>query len=228
MAEDRFKYIRRQNKIKTNEELLNYLIGQLKERFEHWDDVYANGCSDPFWADGTNLNLIRNHINYYKREIEECCAEYSLPVPEIIDKPTPDELPNNYMANGRENPQDRWMSSVEKKAGTSKKPEDSIKTIENLSQLKKALKTVGTKFKFVDHWRKDCIGQVRVVKSCQTNGVFNAVDGQPNHEWSTCNDGRGIMLYFGKASQWIFKDGSCTWHDDEYSELYYSLVVLSN
>lgn len=42
----------------------NY-IEELAERFDRWDDVYQNGCHDPFWSDGVNLNLIRNHILYY-------------------------------------------------------------------------------------------------------------------------------------------------------------------
>ena len=49
---------------------LEDLINELVEYSEHFKDVYENGCSDPFYADGLNLNLIRNHIIYRKRMIE--------------------------------------------------------------------------------------------------------------------------------------------------------------
>jgi hypothetical protein len=34
--------------------------------YAKWDKVFQHGCNDPFWADGSNLNLIRNHIVYYR------------------------------------------------------------------------------------------------------------------------------------------------------------------
>lgn len=37
------------------------LTGILEERFQHYDEVLENGCNDPLWADGVNLNLIRNY-----------------------------------------------------------------------------------------------------------------------------------------------------------------------
>ena len=226
--DDRYYYIRKDNKIKSDEELLQYFVGELEKSFNQWAYQYENGVGDPTWSDGTNLNLVRNHISYYRKSISDCCERYSLPTPKIMDKPIPDELPSSYMAKGRPNPEDKWRTQVEIKAGLRKKPEDSIIKIENHSQLKKALKNVGTKFKFVAHWRKDLVGQVRVVKSAQTNGVFNAVDGQPNHELSLCNDGRGIMLYFEKASQWSFKDGTCSWKSTEDDDVYYSFTVFAN
>lgn len=34
----------------------------LESEIARWRYLFAHGCSDPFWADGTNLNLVRNHI----------------------------------------------------------------------------------------------------------------------------------------------------------------------
>ena len=34
----------------------------IDERFRAWDKIAQNGCSDPFWPDGVNMNLVRNHI----------------------------------------------------------------------------------------------------------------------------------------------------------------------
>ena len=72
----------------------------LVERFMRWENLYKNGGSDPFWADGGNLNLVRNHIIYTKRQIEETFlpGEY----PEIYYKDTPPKVDKNYMARADE------------------------------------------------------------------------------------------------------------------------------
>ena len=87
--------------------------------------------------------------------------------------------------------------------------------IQNLNQLKKAIRKVGAKFEIVDHWREESIGQVRVVQCVQTNAIYSGVYGQPDHHWSTCNYGKGLYMPFKKASDWSFKDGLCIWHNNE-------------
>ena len=72
----------------------------LKERFDRWDDIYKNGCSDPFWSDGVNLGFVRNHILYYKSEIEKAYPDGSYPA--IYYRETPPEVPNGYMARAEE------------------------------------------------------------------------------------------------------------------------------
>ena len=42
---------------------------QLDAAYKHWDDLKKNGCSDPAWPDGVNLNLVRNHIIYWYRNV---------------------------------------------------------------------------------------------------------------------------------------------------------------
>lgn len=54
------------------------------------------GGSDPFYPDGVNMNLIRSHIIYYKRRIEENIADGNFP--EIYYKETPPEVDNGYIA----------------------------------------------------------------------------------------------------------------------------------
>ena len=44
---------------------------QLDAAYRHWDDMKKNGCSDPAWPDGVNLNLVRNHIIYFYRFLRE-------------------------------------------------------------------------------------------------------------------------------------------------------------
>lgn len=46
-------------------------VAELKSEFDRWAHIKEFGTSDPFWSDGVNLNLVRNHILYYKKMIEE-------------------------------------------------------------------------------------------------------------------------------------------------------------
>lgn len=72
----------------TRERLSKLLMDEL----EHWQEIFEHGCQDPFWPDGVNLNLTRNHILWYRHEIEENLKEedypecYSLPVPPEVDQ----------------------------------------------------------------------------------------------------------------------------------------------
>ena len=47
------------------------LEAQVDADVAHWRDLRENGCNDPFWPDGVNLNLVRNHIIYGLRKIAE-------------------------------------------------------------------------------------------------------------------------------------------------------------
>lgn len=39
----------------------------LEHDFARWDYINAHGSEDPFWPDGVNMNLVRNHIiNNYR------------------------------------------------------------------------------------------------------------------------------------------------------------------
>ncbi|MDD4492828.1 MAG: hypothetical protein PHV32_00515 [Eubacteriales bacterium] len=69
---------------------------ELAERFTRWDFLYQHGCSDPTWSDGVNLNLVRNHIIYYKNKLEDSCSDNAYP--DIYYWDTPPEVNQNYMA----------------------------------------------------------------------------------------------------------------------------------
>ncbi len=66
---------------------------------QRWKDINQNGCNDPFWSDGCNMNLVRNHIIYDKCQLENMCREKSCPLPEEYYIQTPPEVDNHYMAN---------------------------------------------------------------------------------------------------------------------------------
>jgi len=73
---------------------------QLEERFARWDFLYQHGGSDPTWSDGVNLNLVRNHIIYYKKLIKDSCPDSVYP--DIYYRDTPPEVDQNYMARADE------------------------------------------------------------------------------------------------------------------------------
>lgn len=64
----------------------------LQDSFQRWDTELYNGGSDPFHSDGDNMNLLRNHIIYFKQQIRE---EGELPG--IFHRKIPEELPGNFM-----------------------------------------------------------------------------------------------------------------------------------
>lgn len=75
-------------------------LAELEKAYSHWQALYDHGGSDPTWPDGVNLNLVRSHIIYYKRQIEETCPLYM--GDELYQRPLPPEVDNNYMARADE------------------------------------------------------------------------------------------------------------------------------
>ena len=51
----------------TREELEKHIA----ERFSVWDDTFENGCCDPTWEDGCNLNLVRSHIIFAYKYLDK-------------------------------------------------------------------------------------------------------------------------------------------------------------
>ena len=98
-------------KKKTPEQELKELCKEIRSEIDHWDDINRNGCNDPFWSDGCNMNLTRNHIIYAKRQIAELCAEYSIPIPEEMYFPIPPEVSDYYMAHLRDKDRVRGLHS---------------------------------------------------------------------------------------------------------------------
>lgn len=72
----------------------------LESSFARWDYIHEHGCSDPFWADGVNMNLVRNHIIYYKQQLSEEATLFLLP--EAYYREVPPEVDSNFMARPNE------------------------------------------------------------------------------------------------------------------------------
>lgn len=50
---------------------LEELVRELERDYARWEQVYMAGSKDPFWPDGVNANLCRNHILCGKKRIRE-------------------------------------------------------------------------------------------------------------------------------------------------------------
>ena len=84
--------------------------------------------------------------------------------------------------------------------------------IKNLSQLKRAINN-GACFKIVKHYIKPIYeGQIRKPNKVQTNGFYSIVP-EPSSEIdmqvTNANQGKGSWIEYGKASDWIFENGTC-------------------
>lgn len=72
---------------------------EIKRSFKLWTELNTKGGDDPGCSDGANMNLIRNHILYYK---DQLLRTQHKQLPEIYYKETPPEVDNQYMAKGEE------------------------------------------------------------------------------------------------------------------------------
>ena len=82
---------------KKNEPSVDALVAKMEESYARWNQIKTEGSGDPFWEDGVNMNLVRNHIISYRRQILEITGEDNLP--EIFKREIPPEVPQNFVAN---------------------------------------------------------------------------------------------------------------------------------
>lgn len=73
-----------------------YLAEKIRKSLEQWNSLLQNGGNDPFWEDGCNMNLTRNHIISYKRQCEDELSPDDYPEEYFLELPP--EVSNKYMA----------------------------------------------------------------------------------------------------------------------------------
>ena len=73
---------------------------ELQKSHERWAYIYEHGASDPSWEDGVNLNLVRNHILYYRDKIKDNMPPENYP--DAYFKEIPPEVNQKYMARSDE------------------------------------------------------------------------------------------------------------------------------
>lgn len=73
----------------------------IRETYKRWGKLKRKGGTDPFWPDGTNMNLVRNHVFYYQIQLRDLCkAEGVRPCPKEARLKPPPAVSENYMAPG--------------------------------------------------------------------------------------------------------------------------------
>lgn len=82
---------------------LQQFVYKLAERYKHWAQERKDGCVDPNWSDGVNLNLVRNHIINFKRQIRLICDKFGLTIPAIYYRPLPPKMPSDFFVIGGKN-----------------------------------------------------------------------------------------------------------------------------
>lgn len=80
---------------------------ELKKDYERWSRLFCQGGQDPFWTDGNNLQIVRNHIIYDKTRLEK--EGDTAVMPKEYSWPLPPEIPSGYMARGK----DLWYHGLE-------------------------------------------------------------------------------------------------------------------
>lgn len=87
---------------KKKEVITSLVLGQrIFSDYSHWVEIFNEGCNDPNWSDGVNINLVRNHILYDKSEVERVLGDNYIAYPDEYFYPDPVELSSNFMAKER-------------------------------------------------------------------------------------------------------------------------------
>lgn len=89
-------------KAKTPQELLYSYEEKIFDSRKRWDYLKKNGGSSPFYADGCDLNLVRNHMIYYQHLMKEICRENKLSLPDSFYIDLPPLMDDSYMARAEE------------------------------------------------------------------------------------------------------------------------------
>lgn len=101
---------------------------KLQKEYTSWQRLKQYGCNDPFYADGCNMNLIRNHIIHLKEECEELLNPEKYP--QEYYRELPPEVDNNYIAR-RDEIRENAKISLE----VYKKDENYLYLVEAMSKL---------------------------------------------------------------------------------------------
>jgi len=83
---------------------------KIRYSIERWKSHKENGCSDPGYPDGTNMNLLRNHVIYYKRKMDELHAKEKTALPLERYLPTMPYVDPNWFAKPKTERAQRIMS----------------------------------------------------------------------------------------------------------------------
>ena len=80
----------------TPAEQLQQHVNDCAKRYAHWETERRDGCVDPNWSDGVNLNLVRGHIICAKGQIRHTCDKFGLTIPAIYYRALPPVMPGDF------------------------------------------------------------------------------------------------------------------------------------
>jgi hypothetical protein len=83
-----------------SEYTIEELSAEIKKSHVHWREIWRHGTSDPFFEDGTNLNLVANHIRYWQDLARTWCERHQAAAPRIALVFVPAEMDPQWMAPG--------------------------------------------------------------------------------------------------------------------------------
>lgn len=84
---------------RRKEPTIQDLQKQIKGSFKRWKHLHKKGGVDPSWPDGTNMNLVRNHVFYDQGRLRELCkAQKVRSYPAEAKMKPPREVSNEYCA----------------------------------------------------------------------------------------------------------------------------------
>lgn len=85
------------------------LVAQIRASRERWNEIRQKGTRDPFWRDGSSMNMVREQIISGQEQLLELCKTQKLkscPV-EAKQKP-PRIMPKDYMVPGSKAAKHAW------------------------------------------------------------------------------------------------------------------------
>lgn len=94
------------------EQTLQQYREDLMGSIERWADIKINGCNDPAWPDGANMNLAKNHIIWHRFKIMEICTAHELTYPPEYYLTVPPEVPSGYMASLRQSERVKQLQAM--------------------------------------------------------------------------------------------------------------------
>lgn len=78
---------------------------EIRDSRKRYEDLRVHGGSDPFWSDGVNMNLCRNHVMYFRKQVEteldpDPIEEKAMQILETA-KPVPIQIPERLFDKER-------------------------------------------------------------------------------------------------------------------------------
>ena len=71
---------------------------EIRDSRKRYEDLRVHGGSDPFWSDRANMNLCRNHVMYFRKQVEtepDPIEEKAMQILETA-KPVPIQIPEGF------------------------------------------------------------------------------------------------------------------------------------